>query len=103
MAETTTEVITIVSVVDLLPGSPPALITVKRAVNLQGIARHITQKILVRDAGLAQRLFAEVRPGDEVTLTLTTIWTDTSYETDVTSFALPVKAENTPREVLAVR
>jgi len=104
MAETTkTEVITTVIVADIILGDPLALVTVKRAVNSQGIARHITQKTLVRDPNLAQRLFAEVRRGDEVTLTLTTTWTAESYETNLTDFVVPLKTEDTSREVLAVR
>lgn len=104
MAETTkTEVMTTVTAVDLVPGNPPALVTIKRTVNNQGIERHITQKIFVRAPNLAQRLFAEVRPGDEVTLTLTTTWTDASYETNLINFVLPLKVEDAHQKVLAVR
>ncbi len=99
MAETTkTEVTTTVIVTDLIPGDPPALVTVKRAVNSQGNVRHITQRIAVRDRSLAQRLFAEVRPGDEITLTLTTTWAAESYETDLCDFVLPLSLESALRE-----
>ena len=96
---TKTEVTTTLTIVDLIPGDPPALVTVKRAVNPSGIARHMTQKVLVRDPALAQRLFAEVQRGDEVTLTLTTTWAAENYETDLTNFALPIRLEsNSPKE-----
>jgi hypothetical protein len=99
MAETIkTEVITTVVVTDIIPGDPLALVTVKRAINSQGIARHITQKTLVRDPNLARRLFAEVRRGDEVTLTLTTAWTAESYETEISDFVFPLRLEDSPRE-----
>jgi len=68
--------------------------TTKRAVNSQGIARHLTQKVSVTNPLLAQRLFSEVQRGDEVTLTLTTTWTADSYETLLTDFSVPVKREN---------
>ena len=54
----------------------------------------MTQKVFVQSSALAQRLFAEVRCGDEITLTLTTTWTEDSYETDVTDFVLPVRSED---------
>lgn len=90
---TKTEVTTTVIVADLIPDEPPALVTVKRAVNSQGIARHLTQKVTITNPALAQRLFAEVQRGDEITLTLTTTWTADTYETLLTDFVLPVKLE----------
>ena len=86
---------TIVIVADLIPGERPALIAVKCAVNSLGIARHLTQKVLVPSTALAQRLFAEVQRGDEITLTLTTNWTEDSYEIQLTDFTVPVKLANT--------
>lgn len=95
MTDTTkTEVTTTVIVADLIPSNPPAIMTTKRAVNSQGIARHLTQKVSVTNPLLAQRLFSEVQRGDEVTLTLTTTWTADSYETLLTDFSVPVKREN---------
>ena len=91
MTDTTkTEVTTTVIVADLIPSNPPAIMTTKRAVNSQGIARHLTQKVSVTNPLLAQRLFSEVQRGDEVTLTLTTTWTADSYETLLTDFSVPV-------------
>lgn len=99
MAEMTkTEVTTTVTVADLVPGDPSALVAVKRAVNSQGIARHITQRISIRSAELARRLFAEVQRGDEVTLTLTTVWADDDYETELSDFALPLNLEDAARK-----
>ena len=96
MSETTkTEVTTTVMVADLIPGERPALIAVKRAVNSQGVARHLTQKVRISSTALAQRLFAEVQRGDEITLTLTTTWSEESYETLLTDFVLPIRLENT--------
>ncbi len=67
MAEKTTEEITTTAtVVAIAAGDPPALTIVKRAVNPQGIARHITQKVAVRDARLFERLRAEVGKGDGI-------------------------------------
>ncbi len=91
----TTEVTTAVTVADLISGERPALVAVKRIVNSQGISRHLTQKVSVSSLALAQRLFAEVHRGDEITLTLTTTWTADSYETLLTDFALPVRLTNT--------
>lgn len=92
---TKTEVTTTVIVADLVPGEPPALVAVKRAVNSQGVARHLTQKVTVTSPALAQRLFTEVHRGDEITLTLTTTWAAESYETVLTDFVVPIKLENT--------
>lgn len=91
---TESEVTTTVTVADLVPGNPPALVTIKRAVNTQGIARHLTQRILVPNTSLAQRLFTEVRRGDEITLTLTITWAAESYETELTDFDTPFKHKN---------
>lgn len=91
---TKTEVATTIIIADLTPSDPPAIVTVKRAVNSEGSARHLTQKVMVPNLVLAHRLFAEVQRGDEITLTLTTTWTANSYETQLTDFVLPVKLED---------
>ena len=73
MAETTkTEIMTTATVVAITAGEPPSLTTLKRAVNPHGVARHITQKVAVRDARLFERLRAEVRKGDEIKVILVT-------------------------------
>ncbi len=78
---------TTATVVAVTAGDPPSLTTIKRAVNPQGITRHITQKVAVRDDALFQRLCAEVSPGDEIRVTLVTDWSATDYMMSLVAFA----------------
>lgn len=80
------EITTTATVVAITAGNPPALTTVKRAVNPQGIARHITQKVAVRDAHLFERLRAEVGKGDEIAATLVTDLAATDYTMSLVDF-----------------
>lgn len=80
-------VTTTVTVAGLNAGNPSSLTTTTRAVNSQGIARHITQRVAVRDADLFQRLCAEVSQGDEISVTLVTDWSATDYRMSLVDFA----------------
>jgi len=87
MAEITrSKITTTTTVVAITPGTPPALTTVKRAVNPQGIARHITQKVAVRDARLFERLCAEVSKGDEIKTILVTDLSAADYSMTLIDF-----------------
>ena len=88
MAETIkTEITTTATVVAITAGDPPALTTVKRAVSPQGGARHITQKVAVRDAHLFGRLCAEVNKGDEIKATLVTDLSAADYFMTLVDFS----------------
>lgn len=93
---TKSEITTTATVVAITAGDPPALTTVKRAINPQGIARHITQKVAVRDARLFERLRAEVREGDEIQTTLVTDLSAVDYTMSVVDFARA--AEDAPAD-----
>ncbi len=84
---TETRITTTATVVAVAAGDPPSLTTIKRAVNPRGIARHITQKVAVRDDALFKRLCAEVSPGDEIQVTLVTDWSATDYMMSLVAFA----------------
>ena len=87
MSETTeTQFSATTTVVAITAGDPPALTTVKRAVNPQGIARHTTQKVAVRDARLFERLRAEVSKGDEIKTILVTDLSTADYSMTLVDF-----------------
>lgn len=101
---TKSEITTTATVVAITAGDPPTLTTVKRAVNPQGIARHITQKVAVRDARLFKRLHAEVEKGDEIKTTLVTDLSAVDYTMSLVDFvkaAEDVPAAATVRELAA--
>jgi len=91
MAEATeTEVTTTTTVVAVAAGNPPSLTTIKRAVSSQGVARHITQKVAVRDEALFKRLCAEVSRGDEIRVILVTDFSAKDYMMSLVDFAKTV-------------
>ena len=61
------------TLLDLLPGNPPALLYEKKT-RYKGGSRLFTQKVNVPDTALFQRLCHEVSKGDEIKITVTTEW-----------------------------
>ena len=101
---TKSEITTTATVIAITAGDPPALTTVKRAVNPQGIMRHITQKVAVRDTALFERLRAEVGRGDEIKTTLVTDLSAADYTMPLVDFvkaAEDLPAAATVRELAA--
>lgn len=88
---TETQITTTATVVAVAAGDPPSLTTIKRAVNPQGIARHIMQKVAVRDEALFERLCVEVAKGDEIRVTLVTDWSATDYTMSLVDFVRAVE------------
>jgi hypothetical protein len=82
------EVTSKVRVTDLIVGEPVQLLITQSVLRPDGKARSITQKVRVLDAQLASRLAQEVRPGDEIQVTIVTEWTDSSYSTHVCAYCL---------------
>lgn len=61
------------TLLDLLPGNPPALLYEKKT-RYKGGNRLFTQKVNVPDEALFQRLCHEANKGHEIKITVTTEW-----------------------------
>ena len=79
--------------VSLAAGDPPSLTIVKCAVNAQGITRHITQQVAVRNYALFQRLCPEVSKDDDLRLTLVTNLSAVDYRMTLVDFSRLTQAE----------
>ena len=90
-----------VTVVELLCGEAPALVTVKKAVNPSGVSRHFTLKTPVPDTGVFQRLVAQVQPGDEIIVTIVNEWHETGRITYLLNFTLAAQAAVAPPALVA--
>ena len=77
---------TLSTVVGIVEGDPPSLVTVKYAVNSRGIGRHITQRMAFADRCLFDRFAAEVHKGEEVRLTTFTDWSAANFRTKLVDF-----------------
>lgn len=82
------QVTTTVKVVDVVTGEPPAIVTIKRAVNPSGIARHFTLKTPVPDKDLFQRLLTEVSKGDEIQATIVNEWHESGRLSYLADFSI---------------
>lgn len=99
----TDQVTSRVKVTDILPGDPPAILTVERAVNSSGAVRHFTQKVPVCDANLFRRLSSEVNKGDEITVTIVTEWYEADYTSCLADYSLLPQNTAAPAAALSGR
>jgi hypothetical protein len=77
-----------VTLVDLVMGDPPAIITRERLVGRGGRTRTFTQKITVPDQELFRRVRERTAKGDEIEITTVTDWSATELPTFLTDFAV---------------
>ncbi len=75
------------TVTGLRSGTPPMLCCYERLLVMGGKQKTFTRWLRVPDEELFHRLQDNVRPGDEIEITVTTDWDDNSYETYLTDFA----------------
>ena len=68
-----TRVTGLVTVLDILADTSPALLT-EEETHFRGGKRRFTQKVSVPDAELLRQLCATVRKGDKIEVTVTTEW-----------------------------
>lgn len=88
---TNQEVVTVRgTVTGLVPGSPPTLAFYQRLSVMGGKEKTFTQWLKVPDDDLFRRLQEQVRPGDEIEVTVTTDWDDEDYDTYLTDFTPPI-------------
>jgi hypothetical protein len=80
-------VTTIVTLLDVVPGAPPAILTRARFRLKTGGTKTITQKVPVHDPALFRRFVAEIAKGDEVEITVTTDWSKPGLPTQLDAFA----------------
>ena len=81
-------VTTVVTLVDVLPGSPPAIVTRERTRQKSGAIRTFTQEVPVSDPSLFERLVAVARVGDELEVTVVTDWSQPGLPTRLEQFSL---------------
>lgn len=71
-----TRTTSLVTVLDLLPGDVPAILTQEKT-KYKGGTRLFTQKVPVRDGALFQQLYAQIRKGDQIETSVVTEWYET--------------------------
>lgn len=81
-------VTTTVTLLDLIPGDPPAIVTFERLVGTDGKTKPFTQKIPVPDASLFRSLAAEAAKGDLINVTTVTDWAAEGLPTHLASFSI---------------
>jgi hypothetical protein len=79
---------TTVTLLGVLPGDPPRILTGERLYRDGQPGRLFQQMIPVPDTELFSRLTAQVNKGDAVTVTVTTEWYADGYKTYLSDFAL---------------
>jgi hypothetical protein len=91
-------VTTTVTLLDMIPGDPPTIITFERLAGRDGRTKPFTQKVPVPDAALFQALLAGAAKGDEIEITTVTDWSAPGLPTYVTAFAVIRKVQEVGTE-----
>src|SRR5215216_5103189 len=81
-------VATTVTLLDLIPGDPPAIVTFERLVGRDGKTKPFTQKLPVLDAVLFRSLVAEAAKGDLIDVTTVTDWSAKGLPTHLVGFSV---------------
>jgi hypothetical protein len=92
------DVTTTVTLLGILPGDPPRILTGERLSRDGKPGRLFQQMVPVPDTDLFARLVAQVGSGNTVTVTVTTEWYDDGYKSYLSDFALPAQAVPTKSE-----
>ncbi len=79
-----------VTLLGILPGDPPRILTSKRVRRDGKPGRLFQQMVLVPDTGMFARLVAQVHRGETITVTVTTEWHANGYRTYLSAFVSPV-------------
>ena len=81
-----TKTTSLVTVLDLLPGDVPAILTQEKT-KYKGSTRLFTQKVPIRDSTLFQQLCAQIHKGDQIETSVVTEWYEARSVTYLESFA----------------
>jgi hypothetical protein len=84
------EITVTVTVLGILPGDPPCLLTGERLSHEDKSEKLFQQAVPVPDTDLFARLTAQVSTGDTIAVTVVTEWYEDGYKTYLKDFALPL-------------
>jgi hypothetical protein len=92
------DITTTVTLLGILPGNPPRILTGERLLHDGKPGRLFQQMVPVPDTDLFARLVAQAGKGDTIIATVTTEWYEDRYKTYLSAFALPPHAVPTTAE-----